>query len=377
MFRLQKKYYLISGVVIFLVSTGLITAYLLGAFEESSKFSFSKITLNGPDHATTISYIDLDGDDDIDILGAAGSDNIFCWWENIGEDMFLYHIISNSFYHARILEGTDLDLDGDMDLVGSTFDMNQLIAFINNGTETFSHQIITSSFHGGYGIEFADLNRDNYSDIVACAYYDNKVCWFENNRNLTFTERIVTLNLGEPTQSHPVDIDSDGDIDILAMGNTPGEIRLCVNNGTQSFQDQVIHLVPEMVHGASAADIDDDGDLDIVGCTITGSGSIYWFEALGSNNFELHSITNDFEGVNYVMSQDFDLDGDADVIASSFDCEEISVWENLGEGVFRKHIAVKFPAAYFKIVDIDGDNDLDFLSVTHHPPESALFKNIS
>ena len=95
------------------------------------------------------------------------------------------------------------------------------------------------------------------------------------------------------------------------------------------------------------------------------------------NNFELHYITNNFEGANYVMSKDFDQDGDADVIVSSFDREEIAVWENIGEARFQKHIAVRFPAAYFKIADLNGDNDLDLLSVNHHPPEFVWFKNIS
>ncbi|NQU05378.1 MAG: hypothetical protein HQ568_04730, partial [Calditrichaeota bacterium] len=42
--------------------------------------------------------IDIDGDGDLDVLGAGGS--YFTWWENDGEQDFTEHIIADNFESA-------------------------------------------------------------------------------------------------------------------------------------------------------------------------------------------------------------------------------------------------------------------------------------
>ncbi|MFW9768835.1 MAG: FG-GAP repeat domain-containing protein, partial [Candidatus Thorarchaeota archaeon] len=183
----SNKKILLSIVFIVIISTGVIAIYFLGSggTESPTELTFTKHTLAEPEHASSISYVDLDGDSDIDILGVA--DSIFCWWENLGGADFEYHIIADDIPSAFFLEGIDLDLDNDIDLVGNTFDTHQLIIFVNDGSQSFSNQTISNSFNGGLSISFGDINGDTYPDIVACAYEDDKVCWFENNQNLTFT----------------------------------------------------------------------------------------------------------------------------------------------------------------------------------------------
>ncbi|MFW9768250.1 MAG: FG-GAP repeat domain-containing protein, partial [Candidatus Thorarchaeota archaeon] len=219
-----------------------------------------------------------------------------------------------------------------------------------------------------------------YPDIVACAYEDDKVCWFENNQNLTFTERIIADDLGMSNRACVVDFDLDGDLDIVAQGLTTGEIMFYENDGSQTFSSHVLYIVPEMVHGVSPADLDGDSDIDVAGCTISGDGSVFWLEYSedeGMIYFEMHYLTIDFEGANYISSMDFDFDGDIDIIASASECEEIAIWENLGGNTYRKHNITGFAAASFRIADIDGDGDLDILSITHHPAEIAWFENTS
>jgi WD40 repeat protein len=224
------------------------------------------------------------------------------------------------------------------------------------------------------------ISLSSSSDIVACAYEDDKVYWFENNQDQTFTERIIADDLGMANQACVVDFDLDGDPDIIAQGLSNGEIRFYENDGSQSFTSHVLHIVPGMVHGISPVDLDGDSDIDIAGCTISGDGSVFWLEYIddeGMIYFERHDLTIDFEGANYILSMDFDFDGDSDIIASASECEEIAIWENLGGNAFRKHNITGIAAAKFTIADLDGDDDLDILSITHHPAEFAWFENTS
>jgi len=376
----SNKRILLSVALILIVSSGVIAVYFLGIGETESptNFTFTKHTLAEPTHASSASCIDLDGDSDTDILGVI--DSTFSWWENLGSANFEYHVIADDIPSALFLKGVDLDLDNDIDLVGNTFDTHQLIIFINDGTQTFSNQTISDTFNGGISISFADINGDSYPDIVACAYEDDKVCWFENNQDLTFTERIIADDLEMSNRACVVDFDFDSDLDIIAQGLTTGEIMFYENDGSQNFISHVLYIATGMVHGVSPADLDGDSDIDIAGCTISGDGSVFWLEYLedeGLIYFEMHDLTIDFEGANYISSIDFDFDGDFDIVASASECEEIAIWENLGGNAFRKHNITGFAAATFTIADLDGDGDLDILGITHHPAEFAWFENTS
>jgi hypothetical protein len=126
----SSKKTLLGVALIVIISTGVIAVYFLGigGTESPTEFTFTKHILAEPDHASSISYVDLDGDSDIDILGV--SDGTFCWWENLGSAHFEYRIITDDIPSAFFLEGVDLDLDNDIDLVGNTYETHQLIIFI-------------------------------------------------------------------------------------------------------------------------------------------------------------------------------------------------------------------------------------------------------
>lgn len=368
------KYVVYSILLLVIISATVIPTVYFRFRNKSIELTFSKHTLIGPTHASGISYTDLDLDGDIDLIGAA--DNFF-WWENSGNGSFSYQIISSAYDRANQLEAADLDGDGDIDLVGGTLDENEIIVFQNDGTQTFSPSIVTDSFNLTIGIKLADLNGDNFVDIVACAYYDNKISWFENLHNFTFIERIVTTDLGEAIKSYPIDFDNDGDIDLVSVGVIPGEICLFMNNGTQEFTKIIIYS-QYMVHGVYPIDIDLDGDIDIAGCTLVGTGSVYWFESLGANQYTKHNITTNFEGVNYVTCADIDLDGDIDILCSAADSRQLAYWENLGKNNFiKKIISSDFPGVGVFLADLDGDSDLDVISASHHPAEYVWFENIS
>jgi hypothetical protein len=64
----------------------------------------------------------MDGDGDVDVLGAARFADDITWWENDGSESFTEHTIDGSFNGAISVYATDMDGDGDVDVLGAAFD---------------------------------------------------------------------------------------------------------------------------------------------------------------------------------------------------------------------------------------------------------------
>ena len=63
----------------------------------------------------------MDGDGDVDILGAATTDDDISWWENDGtpnNSDWTEHSIDASFDDAQHVSAADVDSDGDLDILG-------------------------------------------------------------------------------------------------------------------------------------------------------------------------------------------------------------------------------------------------------------------
>src|SRR5690606_12599969 len=73
------------------------------------------------DYTESIHTVDIDGDGDKDIIVAGYSDQLFAWFENIdGQGNFgSQNIIENDVLGAIGIYFSDLDGDGDMDIIGA------------------------------------------------------------------------------------------------------------------------------------------------------------------------------------------------------------------------------------------------------------------
>ena len=76
-------------------------------------FSEKNITSNF-NGASSVASADVDGDGDIDILGAATSDDKITWWENTSGDgsTWTQNDITSNFNEANSVASADVDGDG-------------------------------------------------------------------------------------------------------------------------------------------------------------------------------------------------------------------------------------------------------------------------
>ena len=81
---------------------------------------------------------DLDGDNDLDVLVALGSDDEVVWFENLGAGIFGPQTsIGLNVMGANAAEAADLDGDGDLDVVATAPLLDEVLWFENLGSGSF------------------------------------------------------------------------------------------------------------------------------------------------------------------------------------------------------------------------------------------------
>lgn len=129
-----------------------------------------------------------------------------------------------------------------------------------------------------------------------------------------------------------------------------------------------------------AADLDGDGHDDILSAS-SGDDTIAWYKNEdGFGNFGVQQTIANFDQVDFVHAADLDGDDDLDVIASSFALDFIFWYENIdGLGTFGLGQTVSNAVDLPKEVlaaDLDGDDDLDLVSVSRDDNKLAWYENL-
>jgi len=70
--------------------------------------------------AQSVYATDVDGDSDVDVLGAANGSDGISWWQNDGSQNFTGYYIGGGADHTTSVYAADVDGDGNMDALGAT-----------------------------------------------------------------------------------------------------------------------------------------------------------------------------------------------------------------------------------------------------------------
>ncbi|MDY7080488.1 MAG: FG-GAP-like repeat-containing protein, partial [Chloroflexota bacterium] len=349
----------------------------------------AKHTVDGAfDGAASVYAADVDEDGDLDILGAAIDDNAITWWENRGgADTFtVTHFITTTFAGATAVTAADLDGDGDLDVLGAASTDNAITWWENRGgTDTFTvTHSVTTTFAGAMAVTAADLDGDGDLDVLGAASADNAITWWENRGGTdTFTAtHSITTTFAGATAVAVADLDGDGDMDVLGAASTDNAITWWENRGgTDTFT--VTHSITTTFVGATAvavADLDVDGDLDVLGAANVDNAIIWWENRGGTDTFTVtHSITTTFAGAAAVAAADLDADGDPDVLGAASTDNTVAWWENTngsGTSWTERTVDAAFGgAASAHAADVDGDGDLDVLGAASVDDDITWWEN--
>ncbi len=146
--------------------------------------SWTKYTIDGNfDGARDVYSADIDGDGDVDVLGAAYTADDITWWENTNGlgTSWTEHTIDGSFASAASVHADDIDNDGDMDVLGAAIGADDITWWENtNGSGTsWTEHIVDGDFDGAYSVYSADIDDDGFMDILGAANHDNDIAWWK------------------------------------------------------------------------------------------------------------------------------------------------------------------------------------------------------
>jgi hypothetical protein len=334
---------------------------------------------------------DLDGDGDMDVItGFYWDENIITWYENIdGNGNFgSPHVVDSSAGRVVSLFTIDIDSDGDLDVLSCVGCYGKIIWYENvdgNGN-LWIKQIISANLDQASSVYAADIDGDNDIDVLSTSTYDDKVAWYENtDGNGDFGEQIIISTSADgPVHVIAIDMDDDGDMDVLISASWGDKIAWFENtNGGGNFG--TLQVISDSVDGPRsvfATDLDGDGDTDVLSASYN-DHKIAWYENLdGEGQFgEQQIISTSVTSAMAVFSADFDNDGDMDVLAAAGNGDSIVWFENEdGEGNFGEQQIITtltdFPTDVFAF-DLNGDGDLDVLSVSNNDGKIAWYKNLT
>ena len=319
--------------------------------------------------ASSVYSEDIDGDGDMDVLGAAAGDDEITWWEN--EDgsgtSWIEHTVDADFQNARSIFAEDIDGDGDLDVLSASVDDNEIMWWENedgSGTSWIKH-IVDGYFEYPRCIYSADIDGDGDMDVLGAGYDTDNITWWENE-NGSGTSWVKHTVDGDFQNAHSVfaeDIDDDGYMDIIGGG--AGGYSAWWENIDGSGTSWNKHIVGGGVRSICAVDIDGDCYMDILGATA--SNAIKWWENEDGSGISWieHVIDPFYDDAISVYYKDLDSDGDIDVLGASYD-DEITWWANsdTGAGIYWvEHIIDgEFNGAYSVYSeDINGDGEMDVL----------------
>jgi len=328
--------------------------------------------------ASSVYSNDIDGDGDFDVLCATVVDSKIRWWEN--EDgsgsSWTPHLVDDEFEGAVYACAQDIDGDGDMDVLGAALIGDEIAWWANQDGSGFfwTKHSVDSDYYGAQFVHAEDMDGDSDYDILGAARNDDEITWWENSDGSgeSWIEHIVAVNYGSARCVYSADVNGDGYMDVMGASWDQDDITWWENVlGTGTFW--IEHIVDADFNNPThvfAEDIDGDGDIDILGAARWDHDITWWENQDGSGiNWIEHTIAGDFAGANCVFSIDMDNDGDMDVLGSATDDDCIAWWENSdGSGTtWITHIVDWHfqSASHVHSADINGDGNPDILGTSY------------
>jgi hypothetical protein len=325
---------------------------------------------------------DIDGDGDLDVVVADGSD----------ASAWSTHTIYSSAGGPRWVHAADVDGDGDLDVLAAEPSLDAFTWYENDGTPAvgaWSRYVVDSLSTGARSAVAADVDGDGDLDLVTASETANEVAWFENDGTPKTTpwtfHDIAGATTSGPITAHPADVDGDGDLDVLAGSYNTSALYWFENDGTPASGTWTAHTVFTGVSTPATVvpgDVDGDGDLDAV-LTSYGGNGVAWYENDGTpavGTWTGRTVATGLFGAFDLKVADADADGDLDVLAASYLDHRITLHVNDGAAVpgwtEQELSSTALNATSVGAADLDGDGDLDVLGGASGLFVTGWFENL-
>ncbi len=234
----------------------------------------------------------------------------------------------------------------------------------NLGGRAFSSvQSIPMAGGSEFRLALPDVDGDGRRDLVTLRSSPPAVVLRANLGGFNFAPALEYALPSSPRALATGDMNGDSRDDIIAFCQDTAAVFMGLPGGSLAGPT-LVPIGPGAFDVPALADLDGDTKLDLV--LFVGdypSWSLQWRHGNGDGTFGApNSIPGTADFTPHMAAMDFDLDGDADIIAST---NTGVIWlENDGSGAFTRRAPLPFDLhttdpAQARIGDVDGDGRLD------------------
>lgn len=338
--------------------------------------------IHSEDQTEAVVLGDIDADGDVDVIKANGSGGVIRHLNDGHGDFTVGDRVGSEFNQALSVALGDIDADGDLDLLVGRVSQPIRI-YLNDGHGDFGAQGIEFSAEQIYARSLALVDVDADGDLDLAAGGQNAaIKFFRNDSNGRFGA--ASQDIGNETSITMAmafaDVDGDSDVDLIAV-NSGEPVRRYLNDGQGNFTAKGDEIAPHgHRHSGMLGDVDGDGDVDLLTAGI-GENELFINDGYGAFTAKASGVDNQADGTHSLALGDVDGDGDLDLLSGNYRAAN-ELYLNDGKGHFALSSASALGAAgewncCVAMVDLDGDRDLDAVSVSSAGQDGKTYLNDS
>ncbi len=271
---------------------------------------------------------------------------------------------------TRAVAVADIDFDGDDDILTANRDDGTMNRLDNQGDGTFIVSTFNPAGNGESALALADANNDGIADFFLGFYSNQKIALFLGDGNGNFTFSSETPVTGNPWMMCAADFNGDGFAD-AASANSQGNKTVVIFGDGQGGLSASVNLVA-LNHvfplAIDPGDLDGDGDIDLVTSSYD-SNNFSVFENDGAGNFAQVDILPALLHASCAVLHDRDGDGDLDITGTDEGDDVLILFENPGISATQEPNA---RTASFRLFPNPSDGAV-FAEIKLETPATARF----
>jgi hypothetical protein len=322
----------------------------------------------------SVATTDVDGDGNVDIAVANRSSNSVSVLRNLGGNRFAAAENYSVPQRPDRLSAVDLDHDGAPDLVVDG--IRTLTLLINTGDGKFAELAVFPERAISFVIE--DIDGDGDFDIAATTSATNPITVLVQQSPRRFVKTTELDLRWVPGALGAGDMDGDGDID-LVVGNTSTRTLLVLWNnepGTLAFGSTTVSPSGRP-HSIGLGDLNNDGLPDVV--TSNGGDrtvSILLSGERGTLKLARSWLVEGSGHLNWITSDDFDLDGHPDFVIADLAGKLQLLW-GVGDGTLLDAVVHPLEVRPERVTsgDLNGDGLVDVVTTNRDASSISVILN--